>query len=99
MQTMNEFDAKARTWGADPEKVDRAKKVADLIVGRVPTLAAARVLEVGAGTGLLGFALRDKVQHLTLADSSEEMLATGQWNHPARTRRRPPPCDGSTGWE
>jgi len=72
---MSEFDAKARTWDADPAKADRARTVADLIAARVPALAGARVLEVGAGTGLLGFALRDRVHHLTLADSSAEMLA------------------------
>lgn len=74
-EPMNPFDTKARTWDADPAKVDRARKVADLIAARVPMLAAARVLEIGAGTGLLGFALRDRAKHVTLADSSTEMLA------------------------
>lgn len=71
---MHEFDAKARGWD-DPDKVDRARKVAELIAARVPMLAAARVLEVGAGTGLLGFALRERAQHVTLLDGSAEMLA------------------------
>jgi ubiquinone/menaquinone biosynthesis C-methylase UbiE len=75
---MTDFDQKARTWDADPSKADRARRVADLIAARVPMLTAARVLEVGAGTGLLGFALRDRVQHVTLADSSTEMLAVAQ---------------------
>ena len=72
---MTDFDQKARTWDADPAKVDRARRVADLIAARVPALAQARVLEVGAGTGLLGFALRDRAGHVTLADASTEMLA------------------------
>jgi len=75
---MNEFDAKARGWDADPAKVDRARKVADLLAARVPILARARVLEVGAGTGLLGFALRDRAAHVTLADGSTEMLAVAR---------------------
>jgi 2-polyprenyl-3-methyl-5-hydroxy-6-metoxy-1,4-benzoquinol methylase len=75
---MNEFDAKARGWDADPAKVERARKVADLVAARVPILAGARVLEVGAGTGLLGFALKDRAAHVTLADSSEEMLAVSR---------------------
>lgn len=75
---MNEFDAKARGWDGDPAKVDRARKVADLVASRVPILAHARVLEVGAGTGLLGFALRDRAAHVTMADSSEEMLAVAR---------------------
>jgi len=75
---MNEFDAKARGWDADPAKVERARKVAELVAARVPILAGARVLEVGAGTGLLGFALRDRAGHVTLADSSTEMLAVAR---------------------
>ncbi len=74
----NEFDAKARSWDADATKVERARKVADLVAARVPILARARVLEVGAGTGLLGFALRDRAAHVTLVDSSEEMLAVAR---------------------
>jgi 2-polyprenyl-3-methyl-5-hydroxy-6-metoxy-1,4-benzoquinol methylase len=75
---LNEFDTKARSWDADPAKVDRARKVADLVAARVPVLSRARVLEVGAGTGLLGFALRDRAAHVTLADSSQEMLAVAR---------------------
>jgi ubiquinone/menaquinone biosynthesis C-methylase UbiE len=75
---MNEFDQRARTWDADPAKAERARKVADLVAARIPALAEARVLEVGAGTGLLGFALRDRVAHVTLADSSTEMLAVAR---------------------
>lgn len=75
---MSDFDQKARTWDADPAKAERARRVADLIAARVPALAQARVLEVGAGTGLLGFALRDRVAHVTLADSSTEMLAVAR---------------------
>lgn len=71
---MHDFDAKARDWDV-PVKVDRARKVADLVAARVPALAAARVLEVGAGTGLLGFALRDRARHVTLVDGSAEMVA------------------------
>ncbi len=85
---MNPFDAKARTWDADPAKVARARRVADLIAARVPLLARARVLEVGAGTGLLGFALRERARHVTLADSSPEMLAVA-----AEKLRAAGPCN------
>jgi 2-polyprenyl-3-methyl-5-hydroxy-6-metoxy-1,4-benzoquinol methylase len=74
----SEFDGKARSWDADPAKAERARRVADLVAARVPMLSRARVLEVGAGTGLLGFALRDRAAHVTLADSSEEMLAVSR---------------------
>lgn len=73
-----DFDARARTWDADASKVDRARQVAEAIAARVPSLSRRTVLEYGSGTGLLGFALRPLVAHLTLADSSREMLAVAR---------------------
>lgn len=71
---MSEFDAKAQTWDQDPMKVERAMTVARAISEQVP-VAGLRVLEYGCGTGLLGFALREEAGTLTLADTSEGMLA------------------------
>jgi 2-polyprenyl-3-methyl-5-hydroxy-6-metoxy-1,4-benzoquinol methylase len=73
--TREYFDAKARTWDADPAKVERARIVGEAIVRAVPGLAAKSVLEYGCGTGLLGFVLQPHAAHVTLADSSREMLA------------------------
>jgi ubiquinone/menaquinone biosynthesis C-methylase UbiE len=71
---MSEFDARAGTWDQDPAKVARAQTVGDAIARAVP-LAGLRVLEYGCGTGLLGFALQPQVAWVTLADTSEGMLA------------------------
>jgi predicted TPR repeat methyltransferase len=71
---MTDFDARAATWDADPQKVARARRVAAAIAERVPALAGRRVLEYGCGTGLLGFALRPRVASVTMADSSAGML-------------------------
>jgi 2-polyprenyl-3-methyl-5-hydroxy-6-metoxy-1,4-benzoquinol methylase len=79
-----DFDARARTWDADPAKLERARKVADLMAAHVPGLASARVLEYGAGTGLLGFALAGRASQVTLADSSQEMLAVAREKLAAR---------------
>jgi ubiquinone/menaquinone biosynthesis C-methylase UbiE len=78
MTSPSEFDAKARTWDLDNSKSDRARRVADAMAARIPGLAGARVLEYGAGTGLLGFALQGRVRHITLGDSSAEMLAVAR---------------------
>ena len=72
---MSEFDAKAKTWDADPAKVERARRVAEAIAREVPLRSWMSVFEYGCGTGLLGLALHHHVQHVTLADSSREMLA------------------------
>lgn len=71
---MNDFDAMARDWDADPAKVERALRVAEAIRAQVGPLAGMKALDYGCGTGLLGFALQAEVAHLTLADTSEGML-------------------------
>ena len=71
----NRFDASAATWDDDPAKVERARAVADAILREVKLDPAMRALELGAGTGLLGFMLRPSIGELTLADVSDGMLA------------------------
>jgi predicted TPR repeat methyltransferase len=75
MNSPSHFEASARTWDADPVKVARASAVADGIRGSVPLSPQMRTLEYGCGTGLLSFALRPHLAHITLADSSDGMLA------------------------
>jgi len=71
---MSEFDEMAAEWDLDPAKGERARRVAEAILAQAGPLAAARGLEYGCGTGLLGFALQPHLAHLTLADSSPGML-------------------------
>ena len=71
---MSEFDEKARTWDDDPAKVARAERVAEAIRRHAGDLSDRHALEVGCGTGLLGFALRPHVGRMTLADTSAGML-------------------------
>lgn len=71
--TTDPFDAKAASWDADPAKVARAAAVAGCITAAVPLGPATRLLEYGAGTGLVTQALRDTVGPVTLADTSTGM--------------------------
>lgn len=75
---MSHFDVVARTWDADPQKVERARRVADAIAKRLPALSRMSVFEYGSGTGLLGFELQPHVASLTMADSSREMTAVAR---------------------
>lgn len=70
--SINPFDAKAATWD-DAVKVDRAEAVARKIRATVVLDRSMRMLEYGAGTGLVTQALRDSVGPVTLADSSPGM--------------------------
>ena len=72
------FDDKARTWDLDPDKLERARRVAEAIAAAVPDLSGLSLLEVGCGTGLLGLGLQPRVARVTLADSSREMLAVAE---------------------
>jgi ubiquinone/menaquinone biosynthesis C-methylase UbiE len=67
------FDEKAATWDADPAKVERARAVARVVRADVPLDRSTRLLEYGAGTGLVTQALRDAVGPVTMADASGGM--------------------------
>lgn len=67
------FDSKAATWDQDPEKVARAGRIAEAVAEAVGLDRGLRVLEHGAGTGLVAQALADRVGPLTLVDSSSGM--------------------------
>ncbi len=75
---MNSFDNKAAHWDANEVRITMTKAISDEIVRRVPLSKQMRIMEYGAGTGLLSFSLRDKVGQLLLADSSEGMLAVAR---------------------
>lgn len=70
---VNRFDERAATWDDDPAHVERARVVAGAIRGAVPLDSSVRLLEYGAGTGLVSQALSDTVGPVTMADTSAGM--------------------------
>lgn len=73
VDAVNRFDEKAATWDDDPAHVERAQVVANAIRDAVPLDSSVRLLEYGAGTGLVSQALCDTVGPITLADTSAGM--------------------------
>jgi ubiquinone/menaquinone biosynthesis C-methylase UbiE len=71
---MTNFDERAKDWDSDPDKVERARVVADAIRKAVPLSNEMKALEYGCGTGLLSFALQSDLGRITLADTSQGML-------------------------
>lgn len=69
-----DFDSRAASWDEDPGKVRMATKVAEAIAARVDLRPEMRALEYGCGTGLVSFALAERLGDITLADLSRGML-------------------------
>ncbi|HQF56776.1 MAG TPA: methyltransferase domain-containing protein [Fibrobacteria bacterium] len=67
------FDALAREWDLAPHHVRRTTDIADLLNERIP-LAGMSALEVGAGTGLLSFALAGRLSRVVASDPSQGMV-------------------------
>lgn len=71
---MTNFDERAKDWDSDPDKVERARAVAEAIRTTMPLTKDMKVLEYGCGTGLVSFALQSDLGQITLADTSQGML-------------------------
>jgi ubiquinone/menaquinone biosynthesis C-methylase UbiE len=75
---MENFDQLALTWDNDPGRIERANAVAAQIRAKVPDLDQKTGFEYGCGTGVLSVTLQPYLKQITLADSSEGMLAVLQ---------------------
>jgi 2-polyprenyl-3-methyl-5-hydroxy-6-metoxy-1,4-benzoquinol methylase len=85
MATMTTFDERARDWDT-PERRERAQALAGVIREHVPLTRSMRLIDIGAGTGLLGLELASDVGEVVLAEPSSgmlevarEKLETGAW--------------------
>lgn len=67
------FDSRAAEWDSDPAKVAQSGRVAAAILAAVPVPQSARLLEYGAGTGLVTQALGERIGPKVLADNSAGM--------------------------
>ncbi|MDR3707316.1 MAG: class I SAM-dependent methyltransferase [Capsulimonadaceae bacterium] len=70
-----DFDKDAATWDDNPARVSLMGKVAEALMANVAIDEYTAVLDYGAGTGLVSFALAPYAGSVTAADSSEGMLA------------------------
>lgn len=71
---MSEFDGKAREWDKNPVHWERSEAVARHIMKMVPLNKNMKVMEFGAGTGILSFILQNHFSEITLMDNSTEMV-------------------------
>ena len=68
-----EFNTRAAQWDT-PMRVKRAAVIAQKIADYVPMAAEMDAMEFGCGTGLISFALQDRLHSVLLVDASRGML-------------------------
>ena len=68
------FDSKAKTWDADPKRTARSRAISDAIRRTTSLQPDFRVMDYGAGTGQLSFAIADSVESVLAVDTSKGML-------------------------
>jgi len=68
------FDEKAAEWDANPARVALARGVVAAIRAAVPLRPDMRVMDFGAGTGLISLGLLPEVAEVTAVEASGEML-------------------------
>jgi 2-polyprenyl-3-methyl-5-hydroxy-6-metoxy-1,4-benzoquinol methylase len=71
---MNDFDAMAGTWEANPVHLERTRAIAGTIRRIVPLSREMRAIEVGCGTGLLSLALHEDLGSVVATDPSQGMI-------------------------
>lgn len=67
------FDDESKKWDTDVRK-ERAKVLADLMIKKIDKDGELIALEVGCGTGLISFGVKDKFKEIYCVDTSKEML-------------------------
>ena len=75
---MAEFDEKAATWDDNPDRVLRAEIIAKQLSNNIDLTNLETAMEYGSGTGLLSFALKEKLNSVVLMDESGSYDRYGQ---------------------
>jgi ubiquinone/menaquinone biosynthesis C-methylase UbiE len=71
----DKFKHKSKNWDLNSIRVQNAKSIADMILDNINMNRSYKILDVGAGTGLLSYFISEKVGEITALDSSSSMLA------------------------
>jgi len=68
------FAHKSKSWDMNSKRVQNAKSIAELIVKNIKLDKAMKLMDFGAGTGLLSYFIAPFVSKITAVDNSPSML-------------------------
>jgi len=72
--TVDHFAHKSKSWDMSSNRVQNAKSIANLIVDNITLSSNMKVMDFGAGTGLLSYFIAPHVDTIMAVDNSPSML-------------------------
>jgi cyclopropane fatty-acyl-phospholipid synthase-like methyltransferase len=74
MENKDLFAHKSKSWDMSSRRVQNAKAISDLIVKNIKLGKSMKIMDLGAGTGLLSYFIAPFVDKIVAVDSSPSML-------------------------
>ncbi len=71
---VDHFANKSKSWDMNSKRVQNAKSIAELIVDKIVLSSTMKVMDFGAGTGLLSYFIAPYVDTIVAVDNSPSML-------------------------
>lgn len=71
---VDQFAHKSKSWDMNSKRVQNAKSISDLIIDRVELSSDMKLMDFGAGTGLLSYFVAPYIDTLVAVDNSPSML-------------------------
>jgi tRNA (cmo5U34)-methyltransferase len=75
---MDNFSERAKEWDANPMHLERSTAIAKALMAAIPDTASMRLLDFGAGTGILGGLLAPGFQEVVMMDNAIGMVEVMQ---------------------
>ncbi|RUM67655.1 MAG: class I SAM-dependent methyltransferase [Sulfurovum sp.] len=72
--TVDHFANKSKSWDMSSKRVQNAKSIANLIIDNIKLSSSMKVMDFGAGTGLLSYFIAPHVDTIVAVDNSPSML-------------------------
>jgi len=69
-----EFDIKAGSWDSNPMHFERSSAIVNELLKVIPLTGEMTGVEIGAGTGITSFLLKEHLKEITMIDNSAEMV-------------------------